>query len=92
MIDVNDYEQLLLLTWDRQTKTMTEEEAYRLYQSKDKWVEPELMEEKEFAFFVRLVDTYGNGVFERRPSPMQIPRDPVRYLRTADMVRKKQED
>ncbi|MDZ4201915.1 MAG: hypothetical protein U1C96_07205 [Gallionella sp.] len=72
-IDANDYEQLLLLTWDRQDKTMTEEEAFALYQAKDKWVEPENMDAEELAFFKRLVDIYGNGVFLRKPSPMRGP-------------------
>jgi len=58
-----DFHQLHLLLWNRQSFEITEEEALSLYEANRQWVEPAAMSERERRFFEDIVVRYGRGVF-----------------------------
>lgn len=58
-----DFAQLRLLLWNRQSFEVTEEEALNLYETNRQWVDPASMGERERQFFEDVVMRYGNGVF-----------------------------
>lgn len=58
-----DFEQLRLLLWNRQSFEITEEEALDLYEANRQWVEPDAMSARERQFFEEIVARYGGGVF-----------------------------
>lgn len=58
-----DFEQLRLLLWNRQSFEITEEEALDLYEANRQWVEPDAMSARERQFFEEIVARYGEGVF-----------------------------
>jgi hypothetical protein len=58
-----DFAQLRLLLWNRQSFEVTEEEALNLYETNRQWVDPASMSESEREFFEDVVMRHGHGVF-----------------------------
>lgn len=58
-----EFEQLRLLLWNRQTFEITEEEALNLYELNRQWVDVAAMSKAEREFFEAIVNRCGRGVF-----------------------------
>jgi transcriptional regulator with XRE-family HTH domain len=56
-----DYPQLERLAWHRQGKTLTEKEAFALYERNWRHVDRSSLESAERDFIARLVERYGKG-------------------------------
>ena len=61
-IEVNQYENLNALCWNRTTRFIGAEEAFRLYERNWRHVDRKNMKNTERALIDRLTDQYGNGV------------------------------
>lgn len=62
-IDGSTYPQLSLLMWDRANKIVAPNIALSLYERKSKWIDVNVMDERERTLFDRLVNEFGGGVF-----------------------------
>lgn len=63
MVIDDDFEQLRLLLWNRESLEITEEEALALYEANRQWVDRGSMSAREGRFFDDIVHRYGRGVF-----------------------------
>ena len=62
-VRISDYAELKSVSWFRDTDTLiSEDEAFRLYESQWKHLDLSRMNDDERAFLDRLVDQYGGGV------------------------------
>lgn len=62
LINIDDYPELTLLSWNRAIRLIEEEDALALYERYWRFVTPSLLTEKEIDLLVRLATEYGNGV------------------------------
>lgn len=58
-----DFKQLRLLLWNRETPEISAEDALKLYEANRQWVDVASMSEEERCFFQNVVARYGDGVF-----------------------------
>ena len=56
-----DYQQLRQLAWHRQAETLTEQEAFALYERNWRHIDQSSLDHSERDFIARLVKRWGNG-------------------------------
>lgn len=59
---LDDYPELALLCWNRRSRQLDEEEAFRLYESGWKFINQSRLDVREQLLIRELTDKYGNGV------------------------------
>lgn len=62
LIEVEAYDSLATLMWNRRERYITDEEAFRLYERNWRFVDTKRLKAGERALIARLVEKYGNGV------------------------------
>lgn len=62
MVNIQEYAELNLIAWSIHVTQITEQEAFALYEANWRFVDAELLTEKEAGLILVLKDKYGNGV------------------------------
>ena len=63
MLRLDDYPQLAFVAWNRGVRTVSEADAFALYERNGRWIERASMTDAEGALFDRLLATLGAGVW-----------------------------
>jgi hypothetical protein len=63
VIPIDDYPQLALIAWNREVRTISEQEAFELYETHPQWIDHATMDAHEKALLDSLVASCGKGVW-----------------------------
>ncbi len=63
MVSLDAYPQLAFIAWNRAVRSVTEEEAFALYEANGRWLDRESMTDAERAFLDELIERHGKGVW-----------------------------
>lgn len=81
-INIDEYPELTLLSWNRAVREITGEDALALYERCWRYLDPRLLNEKEIDLLVLLATEYGNGILNVPTEGLPLRLLPFTFVRT----------
>lgn len=81
-INIDEYPELTLLSWNRAVREIEAEEALALYERCWRYLDPRMLTEKEIDLLVFLATEYGNGVLNVPTAGLPLRLLPFTLVRT----------